>query len=152
MQCSGGFFLLSGRNLTRSNFDHSENCYLVGGNEPLVGGEQTFGGGGGSLLGGIFPGGGGGMSRFLASWGGGGGGRLPPPIPPSSRENPVCINLAPFISKKNESVNGRAGEGHIQKATKKSYEIHKISTSTSRKKSLKNAMKVRVFLLPSLTI
>ena len=38
MQCSGRIFLLGGGNLTRSNFDHSENCYLVG-----VGG----GGGGG---------------------------------------------------------------------------------------------------------
>ena len=31
MQCSGGIFLLVGGNLTRSNSDHSENCYLVGG-------------------------------------------------------------------------------------------------------------------------
>ena len=54
MQCSGGIFLLGGGNLMRSNFDHSENCYLVGGNEPLVAGEQKFGEGGG----GIFPGGG----------------------------------------------------------------------------------------------
>ena len=29
MQCSGGIFLLGSGNLTRSNFDHSENCYLV---------------------------------------------------------------------------------------------------------------------------
>ena len=45
MQCSGGIFLLDGGNPTRSNFDHSENCYLVGGgDEPLVGGESTGGG------------------------------------------------------------------------------------------------------------
>ena len=29
-------FLLGGGNLMRSDFDRSENCYLVGGNEPLV--------------------------------------------------------------------------------------------------------------------
>ena len=51
MQCSGGIFLLGGGNLTRSNFDHSENCYLVGGNEPLVGGGTNILWGG-SLLGG----------------------------------------------------------------------------------------------------
>ena len=46
MQCSGGIFLLGGGYLTKSNFDHSENCYLVGGNEPLAEEEegQTFGG------------------------------------------------------------------------------------------------------------
>ena len=61
----GGVFLLGGRNLTRSNFDHSENCYLVGENETLVvvglRGGQKFGEGG--LLGGIFPDGRG-MSKF----------------------------------------------------------------------------------------
>ena len=73
MQCSAvqwGDFLLGGQNLTRSNFDHSENCYLVGGgeDEPLLRGEQNWGGGG------IFPGRGE-MSTFLASGGG------TPPIP-----------------------------------------------------------------------
>ena len=58
MQCSGGIFLLGGGNLTRSNFDHSENCYLVG-----VGGGgmnlQWGGGWGGQKFGGGFFGGGG---------------------------------------------------------------------------------------------
>ena len=35
--CRGGIFLLGGENLTKSDFVRSENCYLVGGNEPLVG-------------------------------------------------------------------------------------------------------------------
>ena len=62
MQCSGGIFLLGGGNLTRSNFDNSENCYLVeGGNKPLVGGGGDFSGGRE-------------MSKFSASGG--------PPIPP----------------------------------------------------------------------
>ena len=66
MQCSGGIFLLGGGNLTRSNFDHSENCYLVGvGMNLWFGGdlvewEQKFGWGGR-------------MSKFSAS-----GGILPP--------------------------------------------------------------------------
>ena len=52
MQCSWGIFLLDGGNLKRSNFAHSENCYLVGGDEPLVGW-------------GIFPGGGGGDEQIF---------------------------------------------------------------------------------------
>ena len=90
-QCSGminfagGIFLLGGGNLTRSDFDRSENYYLVEGNEPLVGGgwgrgEQKFGGKG------VYWGGGDfscweGMSKVLAS------GRELPPIP-LSRGNP----------------------------------------------------------------
>ena len=80
MQCSGGILLLGGGNLPRSNFDHSENCYLVrGGDEPLVGGgKQTF------CRGGVYWGGfflvGEGMSKFSAS----GGDSSHPP----SRENP----------------------------------------------------------------
>ena len=66
MQCSGGIFLSGGGNLMRSNFDHSENCYLVGGNRDFVGA---------SLLGGIFPGAGE-MSKFSAS-----GGRVLPLSP-----------------------------------------------------------------------
>ena len=53
---AGRIFLLGGENLTRSDFDLSKNCYLVGGNELLMGekknlvvGESTRG---------IFPGGG----------------------------------------------------------------------------------------------
>ena len=41
---AGGIFLLGGGNLTRSDFDRSENC-LVGGNEPLVGGNKNLVGG-----------------------------------------------------------------------------------------------------------
>ena len=78
MQCSGGIFLLGGGNLTRSNFDHSENCYLVGGDKNLVGG-------------GIFPGGGG-MSKFLA-----GGGGLPP-SPPVGKTLFCClVSLAEWV-------------------------------------------------------
>ena len=51
MQCSGGIFLLGGGNLTRSNFDHSENCYLVGGTK-IWWGESTGGGGGFFMVGG----------------------------------------------------------------------------------------------------
>ena len=70
----GGIFLLGGENLTRSDFDHSENCYLVEGMNLWWGrGGQKFGGGESTV---------GGMSKFLAS-----GGRLPLPHPPS-RENP----------------------------------------------------------------
>ena len=45
------------------------------------------------------------------------------------------------------SINDWAGEGCIQKTTKKCHEIKKISTLTSPKNSFKNAMKVAVFLL-----
>ena len=38
---AGMIFLLGGGNLTRSEFDRSENYYLVGGNELLVGGRGT---------------------------------------------------------------------------------------------------------------
>ena len=62
-----GHFLLGGGNLTRTNFDHSENCYLVGGNEPLVGGRESTGGEFFLV---------GGMSKFSASGGGG------PPLSP----------------------------------------------------------------------
>ena len=51
MQCIGAIFLLGGGNLMRSNFDHSENCYLVRGgmnlwwgrNKNVVGRESTGG-------------------------------------------------------------------------------------------------------------
>ena len=43
----GGFFYWGDGNLMRSDFDCSENCYLVGGNEPLV---LLVEDGGGSLL------------------------------------------------------------------------------------------------------
>ena len=58
VQCSAGIFLLGGGNLMRSNFDHSENCYLVGGMNLWWVGRQKFGGRK-STGGGIFPGGGG---------------------------------------------------------------------------------------------
>ena len=50
VQCSGGIFLLGGGNLTRSNFDYSENCYLVWGNY-LLGGNQNL------VVGGVYWGG-----------------------------------------------------------------------------------------------
>ena len=49
MLCSRGIFLLGGGNLVRNDFDHLENCYVVGGNEPFVGREQKFVGGGGDF-------------------------------------------------------------------------------------------------------
>ena len=52
-----GIFLLDDGNLTRSDFESSENFYLVRENESLVGGGQKFGGEK-STGGGIFPGGG----------------------------------------------------------------------------------------------
>ena len=55
-----------------------------------------------------------------------------------------------FYFQKNEGVNDWAVEGRIQKAAKKCHEIHQLCTLTSRKNSLKNAMKVGVFLLSSL--
>ena len=68
-----GDCFIGGGNLTKSNFDHSENCYLEGGNEPLVGGVYC---------GGIFPGGEGGMSKFsISGW--------DSPLIPPSRENPA---------------------------------------------------------------
>ena len=80
-----GDFLLGGGNLMRSDFDHWENCYLVGGNEHLVGGTKIF----------LEGGGGGRMSKFSASGGGGG-----TPSHSSSRaENPVkWYNLQTFFS------------------------------------------------------
>ena len=47
---AGGIVLLGGGNLTRSDFDFSENCYLVwegdgGGDQLLVGGGESTGGG-----------------------------------------------------------------------------------------------------------
>ena len=38
----GNFFLLGGGNLTRSDFEHSENSCLVGGDESLIGGGTTI--------------------------------------------------------------------------------------------------------------
>ena len=56
-------------------------------------------------------------------------------------------HFSTFRFQKNEEVNDWVGEGHIQKTTKKYREIKKISTLTSPKNSLKNAMKVGIFLL-----
>ena len=56
-----GIFLLGGVNLTRNDFDRSENCYLVGGMNLWWGGFFLVGKGGG------------GMSKFLIS-----GGESPP--------------------------------------------------------------------------
>ena len=42
--------------------------------------------------------------------------------------------------------------GRIQKTTKKCYKINKISILTLPNNSLQNAMRVRIFLLLSLTI
>ena len=56
-------------------------------------------------------------------------------------------HFSTFCFQKNEGVNDWAGEGHIQKTTKKYREIKKIPTLTSPKNSLKNAMKVGIFLL-----
>ena len=47
----------------------------------------------------------------------------------------------------NEGINDCADKGCIQKTTKKHREIKKISTLASPKNSLKNAMKVGIYLL-----
>ena len=60
-------------------------------------------------------------------------------------------HLSTFHLQKNETVNDCVGDGGIQKSTKKFHENKKISTLTSSKNSLKNAMKVEIFLMPSLT-
>ena len=39
---AGGIILLGGENLTRVDFDHSENCYLYAGNEPLMGANKNL--------------------------------------------------------------------------------------------------------------
>ena len=61
---------MGGGNLIRSDFDRSENCYLVGGMNVWWGEGQKFGGGG------IFPGVGG-ITKFFAS---GGDSPHPPPV------------------------------------------------------------------------
>ena len=48
-------------------------------------------------------------------------------------------------------MNGRMG-GVYEKPEKQCLEINKLSTLTSRKNSLKNAIKMRFFLQSSLTI
>ena len=53
-------------------------------------------------------------------------------------------HLSTFHFLKTE-VNEWAGEGRIQKSAKKCHEIYNVFTLTSRKKSLKNAVKVGVF-------
>ena len=67
-------------------------------------------------------------------------------------------HLNTFQLQENEGDNqGGQGEarksgGCIQKAMKKCHEINIISTLRSNKNSLKNAMKLGIFLLSSLTI
>ena len=82
---------MAGGNLRRSDFDRSENCYLVGGNELLMGegGGQKFGEG--ESTGGIFPGGGEGVSKFLAI----GGDAPPPPPPPTSQKFSYSLPHSP---------------------------------------------------------
>ena len=93
-QCSGminfagGIFLLGGGNLTRSDFDHSENYYLVEGNEPLVGG--GWGGGGGTKIWGegrLL----GGRGFFLL----GGVGFSPAHLPPVGKT--LCLSLKLYL-------------------------------------------------------
>ena len=60
-------------------------------------------------------------------------------------------HLSTFHFQKNEAVNDWAGDGCIQKTTKKFHENNKITTLTSPKNSLKNPMKVGIFLMSSLT-
>ena len=94
----GGIFLLGGESLTRSDFDCSENCYLVGGMNLWWG---RGGGGGRQEFGGVGVYWGGfflvlGMSKFSVS-----GGESPPPNPPS-RENPKpCIEM---VSKTSHTI------------------------------------------------
>ena len=61
-------------------------------------------------------------------------------------------HLNSFYLPKNKRGNEWAGGRRIQKTIKKSPEILKTSTLTSRKNGLKNARKVRLFLLSFLTI
>ena len=60
-------------------------------------------------------------------------------------------HLSTFYFQKDEAVSDWAGDGCIQKTTKKFHENSKISTLTSPKNSLKNAVKVGIFLMSSLT-
>ena len=81
----------------RSIFEHSGNCFLVGGDKNLVEGESTRGG-----------------DKFLAS-----GGGLPPPPPPPppippSRENPAPIILLTFLIKVRSKEPLNYGTGNIQ--------------------------------------
>ena len=66
---AGWIFLLGGGNLTRKDFDCSENCYLVGRGSGGGGGRRAMNlWCGGVYWGGIFPGGRE-MGKFLASGG-----------------------------------------------------------------------------------
>ena len=58
-------------------------------------------------------------------------------------------HLSTFHFQKNEAVNYWAGDECIQKTTQKFHENNKISNLTSPKNGLKNAMKVKIFLMPS---
>ena len=59
--------------------------------------------------------------------------------------SPDMYHLNNFYILKNEGVDEWAGEGRIQKITKTCHKINKISTLTSHKNSLQNAMKVGIF-------
>ena len=61
--------------------------------------------------------------------------------------SPYMYHLNTFHFHRNESSIECAGGGHIQKSIKKCQEIHKISTLTSNKISLQNAIKAGTFIL-----
>ena len=63
----------------------------------------------------------------------------------------LYISMRPFITQKLES-HPWGVRGRTQKTAKKCHEIHQVCNLTSRKNSLKNAMKVGFFLLSSRTI
>ena len=64
----------------------------------------------------------------------------------------ICTTWTPFVSQKMRVSMNKRVRGRIQKTTKKCYKINKISILTLPNNSLQNAMRVRIFLLLSLTI